>query len=72
MKLIDEQRQTFTKDLGANLKLLVENELIQLLEILATFQAEKRLLMLLKLLSFVLLKVVSVSMTKGEPFTWEL
>ncbi len=71
MKTI-EQTQTLTKDLRANLKTLVEKELNQLPETLATLPAEKRLEVLLKLLPFVLPKVESVGMTKGEPSSWEM
>jgi hypothetical protein len=72
MKTIDEQPQTLTKDLRANLKTLVEIELNQLPETLAALPADKRLEVLLKLLPFVLPKVESVAMTKGEPTSWEL
>jgi len=72
MKTIDEQPQTLTQDLRANLKSLVEKELNQLPETLAALAADKRLEVLLKLLPFVLPKVESVSMTKGEPTSWEL
>jgi len=72
MKPIDEQPQPLTKDLRAKLKSLVETELNQLPQTLAAFPADKRLEILLKLLPFVLPKVESVSMTKGEPSTWEL
>jgi len=70
MKTIDEQPQTLTQDLRANLKSLVEKELNQLPETLAALAADKRLEVLLKLLPFVLPKVESVSMTKGEPSGW--
>lgn len=69
MKTIE---QPLTKDLRANLKTLVEKELNQLPETLAALPAEKRLEVLLKLLPFVLPKVESVSMTKGEPASWDI
>lgn len=63
--------QTLTRDLRVNLKSLVEKELNQLPETLAALPPEKRLEILLKLLPFVLPKVESVSMTKGEPTSWD-
>lgn len=72
MKTVTDQPQTLTKDLRANLKSLVEKELNQLPETLAALAPEKRLEVLLKLLPFVLPKVESVAMTKGEPTSWEL
>lgn len=72
MKKTDEQPQTLTKDLRANLKQLVEKELNQLPETLAALAAEKRIEVILKLLPFVLPKVASVEMDKGEPVVWDL
>jgi hypothetical protein len=66
----DEQPQTLTKNLRANLKQLVEKELNQLPETLATMAPDKRLDVLLKLLPFVLPKIESVGMNKGEPSSW--
>ncbi|MDO9154162.1 MAG: hypothetical protein Q7U47_10785 [Paludibacter sp.] len=71
MKTI-EQTPTLTKDLRANLKSIVETELNQLPETLAALPPDKRLEVLLKLLPFILPKVESVGMTKGEPTSWEL
>jgi len=72
MKTETEKPQTITKDLRATLKTIVEKELNQLPETLASMAPEKRLEVLLKLLPFVLPKVESVAMTKGEPTSWEL
>lgn len=72
MKTETEKPQTLTKDLRATLKTIVENELNQLPETLATMTPDKRLEVTLKLIPFVLPKVASVEMTKGEPISWEL
>ncbi len=63
---------TLTKDLRATLKSIVEKELNQLPEKLAALAPDKKLDVLLKLLPYVLPKVESVSMTKGEPSVWEI
>ena len=72
MKNTNETPQPLTKDLRANLKSLIEKELNQLPETLAALSPDKRLEVLLKLLPFVLPKVESVSMTKGEPTSWAI
>lgn len=66
------KEQTLTKDLRATLKTIVEKELNQLPETLAALPAEKRLEIVLKLIPFVLPKVASVEMTKGEPTSWDI
>jgi hypothetical protein len=70
MKKTDEQTPKLTSDLRATLKLIVEKELNQLPETLAAMAADKRLEVILKLLPFVLPKVASVEMDKGEPLDW--
>lgn len=70
--MTDEQAPKLTSDLRTTLKLIVEKELNQLNETMAAFTPNKRLEVLLKLLPFVLPKVASVEMTKGEPISWEL
>lgn len=72
MKTVKEQPQVLTSDLRATLKLIVQNELNQLPETLAALPPEKRLDIVIKLLHFVLPKVASVEMDKGEPVTWDL
>lgn len=72
MKTETEKPQTLTKDLRATLKTIVEKELNQLPETLAAMAPDKRLEVTLKLIPFVLPKVASVEMTKGEPISWEL
>ena len=72
MQMTDEQAPKLTSDLRTTLKLIVEKELNQLNETMAAFTPNKRLEVLLKLLPFVLPKVASVEMTKGEPISWEL
>lgn len=67
MKKTENQTPILTKDIRANLKTFVEKELNQLPETLAALPADKKLDVLLKLLPYVLPKVESVSMTKGEP-----
>lgn len=72
MKKTDEQPQLLTSDLRATLKLIVETELNQLPDTLAALSPEKRLETVLKLIPFVLPKVASVEMDKGEPVVWDL
>lgn len=72
MKKTDEQTPKLTSDLRNTLKLIVEKELNQLPETLAAMTPDKRLEVTLKLIPFVLPKVASVEMTKGEPISWEL
>ena len=72
MKTVNEQTQTLTSNLRAKLKTIVENELNQLPDTLAALPPDKRLEIILKLIPFVLPKVASVEMDKGEPVTWDL
>jgi hypothetical protein len=72
MKNSDKQAQPLTRNLRDTLKSIVEKELDQLPEILAALPPEKKLDVLLKIMPFVLPKVASVEMTKGEPLDWDL
>ena len=63
----ENQAPIFTKDIRTNLKTFVEKELNQLPETLAALPADKKIDVLIKLLPYVLPKVASVEMTKGEP-----
>lgn len=72
MKKTNEQTPKLASDLRATLKSIVEIELNQLPETLAALPAEKRLEIVLKLIPFVLPKVASVEMDKGEPVVWDL
>lgn len=68
----ENQAPTLTKDIRANLKTFVEKELNKLPETLAVLPTDKKLDLLLKLLPYVLPKVESVSMNKGEPSSWDV
>lgn len=72
MKNTDEQTPKLTSDLRVTLKLIVEKELNNLPITLNGLQPEKRLEIMLKLIPFVLPKVASVEMDKGEPLEWNL
>lgn len=70
MKTVNEQTETLTSNLRVKLKMIVESELNQLPDTLAALPPDKRLEIVLKLIPFVLPKVASVEMDKGEPITW--
>lgn len=72
MEKVNEQTQTLASDLRAKLKMIVENELNQLPDTLAALPPEKRLDIVIKLIHFVLPKVASVEMDKGEPITFDI
>lgn len=72
MENVNEQTQTLTSDLRAKLKTIIENEINQLPDTLAALPPDKRLDSVLKLIPFVLPKVASVEMDKGEPVVWDL
>jgi hypothetical protein len=59
-----------TKELRATLKAIIEKELETIPETLENLTPEKRLEIVIKLIPYVLPKVESVPMDKGEPVDW--
>lgn len=61
-----------TKELRSILKNIIENELLTIPKNLESLEPEKRIEIVIKLLPFVLPKVVSIEMDDGEPMDWSL
>ena len=59
-----------TKELRATLKAIIEKELEAIPETLENLTPEKRIEIIIKLIPYVLPKVESVPMDKGEPMDW--
>jgi hypothetical protein len=72
MKKSEEQTPKLASNLRTSLKLIVEKELDELPDTLEKLTPEKRLDIVIKLIPFVLPKVATVEMDKGEPVVWDL
>ncbi len=64
--------QVITKDLRAELKNAIQNELKQVPELLKELDTKERLNVICKLLPYVLPRVEQVSFSLGEPTDWSL
>lgn len=64
----EKQNQVLTMDLRERLKIIFQNEIEKLPEILESLEPKERLNILCKMMPFILPKVESIHPAHGEPF----
>lgn len=64
---MEEKDQILTQDLRESLKVILQDEIQKIPELLDTLSPKDKINMLIKLMPFVFPKVQNVSMATGEP-----